>query len=304
MSQILRNIINRHQSGGVGLEASQIVQPRQRSRFESAGSSGEIIAQHEIEIEPATSSASEQTSSSSPRSAHQRTDTAKSSSNAAPQTDVVNESVRLSSPSLDQLAEQTPSITTENKGSQHAKDQVVLNQVSEQSRGRDLSTRTGLRPRIRTVLQRLDKQQLKTDNQQSTGAMQAETAALNTSMGFDTGSAAESKESVVSPEQNQILAHNGSEKSSTEIRGDQGYADQSGLLQIPDWLTAMQIDLSNRWQQIKSLSAPESVVNVTIGRVEVKAVNSDSLKQAKAKTKPRGIMSLGEYLQRRNEERA
>ncbi len=73
----------------------------------------------------------------------------------------------------------------------------------------------------------------------------------------------------------------------------------AGALQIPAWLSDMQSDLNNRWREINTRSKVEPVVNVTIGRVEVRAVQAETVRQAKTQKKPTGVMSLDDYLQQR-----
>lgn len=78
-------------------------------------------------------------------------------------------------------------------------------------------------------------------------------------------------------------------------------APSSGLLQLPGWLTDMQADLRSRWQESSSpvSSAPEPVINVTIGRVEVRAVQAMTAQKTQRNSKPSGIMSLDDYLKQR-----
>ena len=73
----------------------------------------------------------------------------------------------------------------------------------------------------------------------------------------------------------------------------------SGALQIPAWLSDMQTDLNSRWREINAKSKVEPVVNVTIGHVEVRAVQAETVKQAKPQKKPTGVMSLDDYLRQR-----
>lgn len=73
----------------------------------------------------------------------------------------------------------------------------------------------------------------------------------------------------------------------------------TGLLQTPPWLAQLQTDLQHRWQQVNTKSEAESVVNVTIGRVEVKAVQAQTTAQLKSPKKPVGVMSLDAYLKQR-----
>ena len=74
---------------------------------------------------------------------------------------------------------------------------------------------------------------------------------------------------------------------------------QAGSLQVPAWLTGMQTDLNNRWRKINAESQAEPVINVTIGRVEVRAVNKDVENPTPVRKKNTGVMSLEDYLKQR-----
>lgn len=76
-------------------------------------------------------------------------------------------------------------------------------------------------------------------------------------------------------------------------------SSQAGTLQIPAWLTAMQTDVNNRLREIKAKSQAEPVINVTIGRVEVRAINTESAKSGVTSKKPTGVMNLDDYLKQR-----
>ena len=73
----------------------------------------------------------------------------------------------------------------------------------------------------------------------------------------------------------------------------------SGSLEPPSWLSKMQTEFNQRWNELNRKSEPEPVINVTIGRVEVRAVQADAPKKAKHQKKPSGVMSLDEYLNQR-----
>jgi hypothetical protein len=73
----------------------------------------------------------------------------------------------------------------------------------------------------------------------------------------------------------------------------------SGSLEPPSWLSEMQTEFNQRWNELNRRSEPEPVINVTIGRVEVRAVQVDTPKQTKRQKKPSGVMSLDEYLNQR-----
>ena len=74
---------------------------------------------------------------------------------------------------------------------------------------------------------------------------------------------------------------------------------RDGSLEPPTWFSDMQAEFNRRWNELDSKSEPEPVINVTIGRVEVRAVQADAPKKAKHQKKPSGVMSLDEYLNRR-----
>lgn len=78
----------------------------------------------------------------------------------------------------------------------------------------------------------------------------------------------------------------------------------SGLLELPSWLAEMQAEFSRRWQKMDSRAEAEPVINVTIGRVEVRAVQTEPPKQSKRKNKPISVMGLDEYLKQRGRGRA
>lgn len=86
----------------------------------------------------------------------------------------------------------------------------------------------------------------------------------------------------------------------SESQLEQHTVPQPGLLQQPSWLTEMQSDLNKRWQDINTRLKPsDPVVNVTIGRVEVRAVKAEAPQQPNQKEKPNGVMSLDDYLKER-----
>ncbi|SFG14154.1 hypothetical protein [Neptunomonas qingdaonensis] len=75
----------------------------------------------------------------------------------------------------------------------------------------------------------------------------------------------------------------------------------SGLLQTPDWLSQIQADLQDRWQELNQQAQAEPVINVTIGRVEVRAVRADSPQPPRKKSAlPSGVMTLDSYLKQRD----
>jgi hypothetical protein len=78
-----------------------------------------------------------------------------------------------------------------------------------------------------------------------------------------------------------------------------GLNSQTGALQIPDWLKDWQTERYARLQEANTHTQTDSVINVTIGRVEVRATSSERQKASSVQTKPKGVLSLDEYLKQR-----
>ncbi len=76
--------------------------------------------------------------------------------------------------------------------------------------------------------------------------------------------------------------------------------EPTGALQIPNWLADIQAELHNRWREINQQVESEPVVNVTIGRVEIRAVQDKPAKPAQARNRPSGVMTLDAYLKQRD----
>lgn len=68
-------------------------------------------------------------------------------------------------------------------------------------------------------------------------------------------------------------------------------------LEPPSWLSDMTTQLTQRLQDAEQKADP--VINVTIGRVEVRAVQTDTQKITRQSKKPTGVMTLDDYLKRR-----
>ncbi len=68
-------------------------------------------------------------------------------------------------------------------------------------------------------------------------------------------------------------------------------------LEPPSWLSELETRFKQFAQEKKA--QPEPVVNVTIGRVEVRAVQTETPRQKPQPQKPTGVMTLDEYLKQR-----
>lgn len=75
---------------------------------------------------------------------------------------------------------------------------------------------------------------------------------------------------------------------------------QTGLFQTPEWLAEIRSDLQKRVREPSAQQPSEPVINVTIGRVEIRATSAPAAQPSAAGNQPRGIMSLDDYLEKRN----
>lgn len=77
-------------------------------------------------------------------------------------------------------------------------------------------------------------------------------------------------------------------------------SEAEGLFGIPTWLSSYNNSFAEERQNKKTEQPSQKVINVTIGRVEVRATRSEAKEPAKKKAKPaRQVMSLEEYLKQR-----
>ncbi len=74
-------------------------------------------------------------------------------------------------------------------------------------------------------------------------------------------------------------------------------SEKQHQLEVPAWLSEMTARLNSHSQQHEAKTEP--VINVTIGRVEVRAIQSETVKSASPPKRASGVMTLDEYLQRR-----
>lgn len=287
MSLFLHNLIARHQAGGASRRASQIVQPRPKSRFETDSDAGTSQSLYESAIKPATGTDSEHSPQHPPVPPHHHTDTG-------------NDNTAIGS-HTDDVLKLTDALTLAPESIQQSNEPPDLARVPEQSHRQDLPITDELTPRVQSILHRLSSQLLQYVDHQSAAEPRQSPASSTTVTNTLTGS----EELHLIPE---ATLESGIKDSVTmqniENQSVQQTSHHSGLLQIPNWLTELQSDLNSRWREINTEAEPEPVVNVTIGRVEVRAVQADTNRQTETRSKPSGIMSLDDYLKRRNGEQA
>ncbi|MCF6256971.1 MAG: hypothetical protein L3K25_11860 [Gammaproteobacteria bacterium] len=303
MSQFLHNIIYRHQAGNANREASYIVQPRPKSRFENTVNTGESLTRHDPKIESVTEAAHMQLAPDLRMKQNADND------NLTP----------LAEPEQTIFAQETSGINTQNQSGSPP--------TTKQPDIQKMSTSDGENSHIHTILTRLNSQHAQ-NNKPSPSGLQQNTTVPKTTEEIDNNLLNESVTSPFLPEQdatveapdfktlnvesqhfadplvkNHSVNQEGRDKKQTlENPLEQQETHQAGLLQTPDWLAEIQSSLTERWQALNAQTEPEPVINVTIGRVEVRAVQTDSPTQSQPDKKPSGVMSLSDYLEQRNKQ--
>lgn len=328
MSQFLQNLIARHQEAGTSQAVLARVQPRPKSRFETA-SEPKSIVQNDFadndnllkeshhsdagsKLTQGLANASSILTSESNRPAlDTQVTTQQSKKHPVIQTDssdqIENLNERIESLTV-QFGQKSPVLETPTNISSKqnysmAEDQPESSFFSEPSNPQNLFVAGELNDRIQTILNSLKNQQsLVADNPEPVTQHDHSTVETEKYSENDAQQHTASISKTISRFQQPDFKK---KQQTIEIRNEQRQSDQSGLLQIPQWLTEMQADLNKRLQEINAKPETEPVVNVTIGRVEVKAIQQNSSKQPKVRNKPSGVMSLDDYLkQRENRERA
>lgn len=156
--------------------------------------------------------------------------------------------------------------------------------------------------RVRTTLARLQ------DRQNVRPAEPAETNNLDRSVVTKPGNADDAEKDraaqplLVAPlfdESEKVGSSDTDQERQYAFASDNRDISRDGSLEPPTWFSDMQAEFNRRWNELNSKSEPEPVINVTIGRVEVRAVQADAPKKAKHQKKSSGVMSLDEYLNQR-----
>jgi hypothetical protein len=70
----------------------------------------------------------------------------------------------------------------------------------------------------------------------------------------------------------------------------------------PEWLAQLRQEIRIQAKAQRGTNAGEPTVNVTIGSIEVRAAPAEPARQPSAEHAPSGIMTLDEYLKRRDGE--
>ncbi|MGZ8158731.1 MAG: hypothetical protein ACXWT4_07970 [Methylobacter sp.] len=176
----------------------------------------------------------------------------------------------------------------------------VPSEAAEQTTGKDVSNEMGLASRIDETLSRLKNQTSHAVEGKQGLQDQAHTLSANTGTteADPLLTLPAHTETTGAGLHNEFINHQAQTVNTPII-------SQDGAFQIPGWLTELQTELTGRWREIntKSQAEPVPVINVTIGRVEVRAINTEPPKPTPAQGKPKGVLSLDDYLKLRGKTR-
>ncbi len=320
MNRFLRDLINRHRHPSDQMEAS-VIEPRPKSRFESdaisalesRGSEGNRFSSTPVTKElPETvigvqkenrkyeSSQVEVKQSFLPPESHEKNpaDSLKGRLNFN-KIDSLNARIEAISLQLGNKLSVTEPNADGQKYSQLHKSKISsrITNNETQADSHDLSKTYALNHQVESVIKRLANQTAERSNEQSRNTKQTSIFVRELIPDFkQQGQPIQVESDVDEPTSISGILDNESQAEQHKVPP----VPHAGLLQPPGWLTEMQSELNQRWQDINAQLKPsDPVVNVTIGRVEVRAVKAETTKQPNQKNKPNGVMSLDDYLKER-----
>lgn len=335
MNSFLGNLIDRHQEFSDHREIGYKVEPRPKAIFETetitsvapdtdpgrdfgieqrsepGSETGSLLTRRYPDaVETLNTDKTSASQNQSPLETRKSSDNKSSSSIDNHRFDDINERIKTLSLKMmqKQSTQKEERIPLDDQNVQGAEALPDLNVRPETLSDKHFSLGSELNNRIQKVLQHLQTQSARTtlldgDNQSDNHILQQPDLLQIPNQSSDL-----SLEEIIEPAKFRIQPEINSEKSNrltkAKTQNDNGQSDnsvlqQAGLLQIPNWLTQMQADINNRWHEISNKTETEPVVNVTIGRVEVRATQAQTPKKLKETSKPSGVMNLDEYLKQR-----
>lgn len=290
MTQFLQNLIDRHQQAGANKEAIAQVQPRPKSRFESL-------------TEPASLAQNDSAGRDGLlQSSQLDLETGSNLTQSLPNTRLTTE-FETNRSALDTRVttqKNSESLVTPSDSSNKTKnlnEQIETLAMDKQLNSENLFVTGELNDRIQTIPSRLNNQQSPTIGNSKPVFQHDQT--IDEIDKFPVNELQQHTNPVSETMSKFQQPNSKEEQQIIESSNKHSSANQTGVLQVPNWLSEIRTDLNNRMQQLQTQSTPEPVVNVTIGRVEVKAVQPNTVKQPKVRSKPSGVMSLDDYLKQR-----
>lgn len=306
MSTFLRTLIDRHQERTAGRESVHKVQPRPKARFENdtgsdtfASSTLETSSEFSVSRRSDTDVRPDKNRHDPSAESLLTTDIRQTARQAQDSVQPNNDKQAIASdydPSLNELNSRIEAVTlmpgrqsygreTSVGSDRHDVKPLETNEATYEPRSRfnnlRLSANEDINERIQEILQR-------------SHGRQREAAEGNAILPGN------NSQLPVMTEPLDQSAANENNTQGIRARSEQEEIHHGGQLQTPDWLNEIRADFNERRLAINGKAKTEPIVNVTIGRIEVKALPADSVKQSKVRAnKPSGVMSLDDYLKLR-----
>ena len=187
-------------------------------------------------------------------------------------------------------------LTGSSYGAEHANDPVYQTEIPTPP---DSASTLETNQRIDAVLNRLHGQMKLQTGDESPNASQGSLERLHVdpiSARVKTNTSADLLQDGLAPPGSMGLTETSDRNVEPEHAGSQSNLNR-GDLEVPAWLKQRQTEFSLKNTETSRTSEP--IINVTIGRVEVKAQHEPKPKTRSSRAKPSGVMSLDEYLSQR-----
>lgn len=295
MSRFLQSLVSRHQAAGVDRGPESVVQPRARSFFENDEPTGAPIAGTGSMEHAGLQTILQQQLS-------RRQGVTGDDEDAVRRLADIDASAEWPAPGVDREQAMPDAPLVANQAAHPMIDKEFAgpsgNAAHSERQGQGIDA--GITARIRAILAQMNSQlpqQPRRDGPES-GLSAVERSAALDGLSRQPEGPPTSEETIG---RTHVVAGNRS-----GIRRDlseSGDARQRGILQSPDLMTDLRFNAGNRQHESSSQVENEPVVNVTIGRLEVKALIPEPASRASGRKKSQDIMSLDDYLQRRNGDR-
>lgn len=281
MSQFLRNIIARH----LTKVSCPVVAPRRRSRFET--DTGNISSPRPQTAPSDRNQVPDQAGAPLPCGSSGKT----GSMNTRPQQRSIHwADAAVNDTRSDSSEKWNPVLRTADKTTQVMKGITADTPITESSNGDQLFVSHESEHRTRSILSRL-----KITRPHNSTHQPGDTNSIDLP--------------GIGPQVNlphSVDVHSANSESgslgpvSTEPASRTAEPVDTGLLQAPAWVDELQSGLQSRYPGMAAQKTVEPTVNVTIGRIEIRAAREKVSKTNEPRNQTAGIMSLDDYLEKQN----
>jgi hypothetical protein len=287
MSQYLKNIIARHSAHELG----PVVAPRRRSRFETNQGSGPSPLWADTGIHTTTpADTGLHTDLATPLSLREKNPELQSITGRLRNYVTHEQSIQAENSALNSSAQESPGLRVADRPNPARKVPSAGPPILETVNGDRLTVTSELKHRIESILHHLETAQARSP------ALQPVDASSPTHFMVSPSGNSPGSPGILPAFPESVMAGH------TEVEHPSkppALAD-TGLLQTPAWVDELQIGLQNRFRETTAQNNAEPSVNVTIGRIEIRASRDKGRKRPQTRDKTGGVMSLDDYLEQRD----